>query len=65
MARITLRGRAAGMSELLGVFCRVTRTGRQGYAIGVGKTEEIDQIAPGAALLEALRSGPEPAATRA
>ncbi len=33
---------------------------RQGFAVGIGKTEEIDQIAPGAPLLVALRSGPQP-----
>ncbi len=33
---------------------------RQGFTIGTGKTEEIDQIAPGAPLLVALRSGAQP-----
>ena len=31
-----------------------------GYAVGLGKAEEIGQIAPGAPLLLALRSGPHP-----
>ncbi|GIF23034.1 DNA-binding CsgD family transcriptional regulator [Actinoplanes tereljensis] len=33
---------------------------RQGFAVGAGKTEEIDQVAAGAPLLVALRSGPQP-----
>jgi DNA-binding CsgD family transcriptional regulator len=33
---------------------------RAGFATGVGKAEEIEQIAPGAPLLLALRSGPQP-----
>src|SRR6201985_1734359 len=31
-----------------------------GYAVGIGKAEEIGQIAPGAPLLVALRSGGHP-----
>ncbi len=33
---------------------------RMGYAVGIGKAEEIGQIAPGAPLLVALRSGGHP-----
>ncbi|WP_426510178.1 AAA family ATPase [Dactylosporangium sp. McL0621] len=36
------------------------QTRRKGFAIGVGKAEEIDQVAPGAPLLLALRSGARP-----
>ena len=87
MPRVTLRGRTAELSAVLGAVRRVSRCGRgaivalvgepgigktsllrdaaeqarrQGHVIGVGKTEEIDQIAAGAPLLEALRSGTQP-----
>lgn len=33
---------------------------RTGFAVGASKAEEIDQVAPGAPLLVALRSGPHP-----
>lgn len=33
---------------------------RSGWNVGIGNAEEIDQIAPGAPLLLALRSGPRP-----
>jgi len=33
---------------------------RTGFVVGAGKADEVDQIAPGAPLLVALRSGPQP-----
>jgi DNA-binding CsgD family transcriptional regulator/tetratricopeptide (TPR) repeat protein len=36
------------------------QAGRMGFATGESKADEIDQIAPGAPLLVALRSGPRP-----
>ncbi|WP_406831704.1 AAA family ATPase [Pedococcus sp. KACC 23699] len=38
----------------------VERAGSLGFAVGTGKAEEADQIAPGAPLLVALRSGQAP-----
>lgn len=38
----------------------VAQASRAGCAVGLGNAEEIDQIAPGAPLLLALRSGPRP-----
>jgi hypothetical protein len=37
---------------------------RRGFAVGIGKAEEIGQIAPGAPLLIALRSGAVPRSPR-
>jgi DNA-binding CsgD family transcriptional regulator len=47
-----------GKTALLGAVAEQAR--RMGYLVGAGKAEEIDQIAPGAPLLVALRSGPRP-----
>lgn len=41
----------------------VEQATRAGYRTGVGKAEQGDQIAPGAPLLVALRSGPQPLLT--
>jgi len=38
----------------------VEQASRSGSMVGLGHAEEIDQIAPGAPLLLALRSGPRP-----
>ena len=38
----------------------VEQASRSGSMVGLGHAEEIDQIAPGAPLLLALRSGPWP-----
>jgi DNA-binding CsgD family transcriptional regulator/tetratricopeptide (TPR) repeat protein len=38
----------------------VEQASRAGYKVGSGKAEQGDQIAPGAPLLVALRSGPQP-----
>jgi predicted ATP-dependent serine protease len=38
----------------------VEQASRSGSMVGLGHAEEIDQIAPGAPLLLALRSGPQP-----
>ena len=47
-----------GKSALLRVV--TDRAARTGFVVGAGKADEIDQIAPGAPLLVALRSGPQP-----
>ena len=47
-----------GKSALLGVV--TDHAARTGFVVGTGKADEIDQIAPGAPLLVALRSGPQP-----
>jgi DNA-binding CsgD family transcriptional regulator/tetratricopeptide (TPR) repeat protein len=47
-----------GKSALLRVAA--DQAGRAGFVVGVGKADEIDQVAPGAPLLVALRSGPQP-----
>ncbi len=47
-----------GKSALLRVV--TDQAARTGFVVGAGKADEIDQIAPGAPLLVALRSGPQP-----
>src|ERR1022692_4492138 len=47
-----------GKSALLRVV--TDHAARTGFVVGMGKADEIDQIAPGAPLLVALRSGPQP-----
>jgi predicted ATPase len=47
-----------GKSALLRVV--TDRAAHTGFVVGAGKADQIDQIAPGAPLLVALRSGPRP-----
>ena len=46
-----------GKSALLRVV--TDQAARAGFVVGSGKADEIDQVAPGAPLLVALRSGPQ------
>lgn len=58
-AMIVLTGQPGiGKTALLRAV--VEQASRSGSMVGVGHAEEIDQIAPGAPLLLALRSGPRP-----
>jgi DNA-binding CsgD family transcriptional regulator len=58
-AMIVLTGEPGiGKSALLRAV--VEQASQSGAMIGVGRAEEIDEIAPGAPLLLALRSGPRP-----
>jgi hypothetical protein len=50
----------AGIGKTALLQAIAEQAGRQKYAVGLGKAEEIDQIAPGAPLLVALRSGAHP-----
>ena len=58
-AMLTVTGDAGvGKSSLVAAVAEQAE--RIGYAVGLGKAEESDQIAPGAPLLVALRSGSSP-----
>jgi DNA-binding CsgD family transcriptional regulator len=70
--RATMRAGRAALVPVAGVpgigksaFLQATaeQAARAGFAVGLGKAEEIDQIAPGEALLVALRSGADPLLT--
>jgi AAA ATPase domain len=50
----------AGIGKTAVVRTVVEQAARMGFAVGYGKAEEVDQIAPGAPLLVALRSGANP-----
>jgi DNA-binding CsgD family transcriptional regulator len=57
---IVLVSGEAGIGKTALLRACATEAGRLGFAVGVGKAEEVDQIAPGAPLLVALRSGAQP-----
>lgn len=50
----------AGIGKTAFVQAVAEEAARAGFAVGIGKAEEIGQIAPGAPLLIALRSGARP-----
>jgi DNA-binding CsgD family transcriptional regulator len=50
----------AGIGKTAVVRTAMEQAARMGFATGYGKAEEVDQIAPGAPLLVALRSGSTP-----
>jgi DNA-binding CsgD family transcriptional regulator len=50
----------AGMGKTAFLQAVAEQASRTGFAVGIGKAEEIGQIAPGAPLLIALRSGARP-----
>ena len=60
---ICLRGEA-GIGKTALVQAIATQAAEAGFAVGFGKAEELHQIAAGAPLLVALRSGTEPTARR-
>jgi DNA-binding CsgD family transcriptional regulator len=51
---------AAGIGKTAFARAVAEQAAELGYAVGIGKAEEIGQIAPGAPLLVALRSGARP-----
>jgi predicted ATP-dependent serine protease len=50
----------AGIGKTVFMRAVAEQAARTGYAVGIGKAEEIGQITPGAPLLIALRSGSHP-----
>jgi nucleoside-triphosphatase THEP1 len=50
----------AGIGKTVFVRAVAEQAAGTGFAVGIGKAEEIGQIAPGAPLLIALRSGGRP-----
>lgn len=68
LRRVTRTGQGAmvvitgepGIGKTAVLHAATEQAARTGFAVGISKAEEIEQIAPGAPLLVALRSGPSP-----